>query len=186
MSKRDVIGPGSIVAAHELVGVSGEPVPIPDPDRLVHLQFRRFAGCPICNIHLQSIVRRHDEIAGAGIREIVVFHSTDEELRRYVDDLPFAVVGDPDKALYAEFGVGSAPRAVLDPRAVAPGLVSMARQAIGGIRGQKPLANLHPTGGRLGLPADFLIGSDGRVTACKYGTHANDQWSVDEVLAHAS
>ncbi len=45
-----------------------------------------------------------------------MFHSTDDELRRYVDDLPFAVVGDPDKALYAEFGVGSAPRAVLDPR----------------------------------------------------------------------
>ena len=48
------------------------------------------------------------------------------------------------------------------------------------------MANLHPTGGHLGLPADFLIGSDGRVLACKRGTHANDQWSVDEVLAHAS
>jgi hypothetical protein len=35
------------------------------------------------------------------------------------------------------------------------------------------------------LPADFLIGSDGRVLARKLGTHANDQWSVDEVLAHA-
>jgi hypothetical protein len=47
------------------------------------------------------------------------------------------------------------------------------------------VANLHPTGGRLGLPADFLIDSDGRVLACERGTHANDQWSVDEVLAHA-
>jgi hypothetical protein len=36
------------------------------------------------------------------------------------------------------------------------------------------------------LPADFLIGSDGLVIACKYGDHANDHWSVDEVLAHAS
>ena len=118
MSKGAVAG--SVVAPRELVSVSGDAVPIPDPDRLVHLQFRRFAGCPICNVHLQSIVRRHDEIADADIREVVVFHSTDEELRRYVDDLPFAVVGDPDKLLYAEFGVGSSPRAVLDPRAVAP------------------------------------------------------------------
>ncbi|HYB35725.1 MAG TPA: peroxiredoxin-like family protein [Mycobacterium sp.] len=186
MSKRAVVGLGSVVAPRELVSISGDAVPIPDPDRLVHLQFRRFAGCPICNVHLQSIVRRHDEIADAGIREVVVFHSTDEELRRYVDDLPFAVVGDPDKALYAEFGVGSSPRAVFDPRAVAPILVPVLREDIGRIRRQKPLANLHPTGGRLGLPADFLIGSDGRVIACKHGTHANDQWSVDEVLAHAS
>lgn len=46
----------------ELVAVGGDVVPIPDPERLIHLQFRRFAGCPICNLHLRSIVRRHDEI----------------------------------------------------------------------------------------------------------------------------
>jgi peroxiredoxin len=184
MSKDAVTGVGSVITPRELVTVSGEAVPIPDPDRLVHLQLRRFAGCPICNAHLQSIVRRHDEIADAGIREVVVFHSTDQELRHYVTELPFAVVGDPDKVLYAEFGVGSSVRAVLDPRALAPALVSVVRQSVGAAGGQTPVANLHPTGGHLGLPADFLIGPDGRVLACKRGRHANDQWTVDEVLAH--
>jgi hypothetical protein len=37
----------------------------------------------------------------------------------------------------------------------------------------------------LGLPADFLIGTDGRVLALKDGTDAYDQWSVDELLANA-
>jgi hypothetical protein len=41
---------------------------------------------------------------------VVVFHSIDDELRRHVEDLPFAVVGDPDQALYREFGVRSSPR----------------------------------------------------------------------------
>jgi len=27
---------------------------IPDPGRWVHLQFRRFAGRPVCNLHLQA------------------------------------------------------------------------------------------------------------------------------------
>jgi hypothetical protein len=36
--------------------------------------------------------------------------------------------------------------------------------------------------GSFGLPGDFLIASDGRVIASKYGAHAFDQWSVDEVL----
>jgi peroxiredoxin len=174
MSNDAVIGTGSVITARELTGVSGQAVPIPDPDRLVHLQLRRFAGCPICNVHLQSIVRRHDEIAAAGVREVVVFHSTAEELRQYVGELPFAVVGDPTKALYDEFGVGTSPRSVLHPRALASAL----RNGMGNV-------NMHPTGGHLGLPADFLIGPDGRVLACKRGTHANDQWTVDEVLALA-
>jgi hypothetical protein len=35
------------------------------------------------------------------------------------------------------------------------------------------------------LPADFLISRDGRVLARKYGAHAYDQWSVDELLTLA-
>jgi hypothetical protein len=38
----------------------------------------------------------------------------------------------------------------------------------------------------LGLPADFLIASDGRILAAKYGRHANDQWEVDELLQLAA
>ncbi|BBZ73706.1 alkyl hydroperoxide reductase [Mycobacterium paraseoulense] len=168
-----------MLAPRELTTVSGEAVPIPDPNRLVHLQFRRFAGCPICNLHLQSIVRRHDEIADAGVREVVVFHSTDDELRQYVGDLPFSVIGDPGKRLYAEFGVGSSPRSLVHPRALGPAVLAA------GFRQGVRNTNLHPTGGHLGLPGDFLIGPDGRVLACKRGRHANDQWTVDEVLAYA-
>lgn len=179
MSEEAAIGRDSVLAPRELTTVSGEPVPIPDPDQLVHLQFRRFAGCPICNVHLQSFARRHGEIADAGVREVVVFHSTDDELRQYVGDLPFAVIGDPDKRLYAEFGVGSSPRSLLHPRAMpAAALAAGFRQ---GVRN----TNLHPNGGHLGLPGDFLIGRDGRVLADKRGRHANDQWTVDEVLAYA-
>lgn len=183
MSKAKVIGPGSVVAPRELVTVSGEAVPLPDPDRLVHLQLRRFAGCPICNVHLQAVARRHDEIAAAGIREVAVFHSSDTELRRHGVEFPFAVVGDPDKLLYDEFGVGSSRRAILDPRALAPVVAQQVRRLIRrGAPTPTPMYNSAPTGGRLGLPGDFLIGSDGRVVACKYGTHAYDQWSVDELL----
>jgi hypothetical protein len=36
------------------------------------------------------------------------------------------------------------------------------------------------------MPADFLIASDGAVVARKYGKHADDQWSVDELLRLAT
>lgn len=171
--------PPATVTGLELRSVTGEPVSIPDPERLVHLQFRRFAGCPICNLHLQSMVRRHDEITAAGIREVVLFHSPGDELRRHTADLPFATIADADKRYYRQFGVESSPRALLDPRAWG----TIVRGVTATLRGRFRTPAVRPAGGRLGLPADFLIDPDGSVVAAKYGVHADDQWSVDELLA---
>ena len=44
---------------------------------------------------------------------------------------------------------------------------------------------LRLSGGPLGLPGDFLIAPSGQIKALKYGTHAYDQWSVDELIALA-
>ncbi|MCF2526351.1 peroxiredoxin-like family protein [Yinghuangia soli] len=161
-------------------------VPVPDPDRLVHLQFRRFAGCPVCNLHLQSIVRRHDEITAAGIAEVVVFHSPAEELRGHIAHLPFPVIGDPDRRLYREFGVEATPKSLLRPQAWIPIVRSVIRGIPLVLRGKERLPARQPHGGRTGLPADFLIAPDGRITAAKLGTHVYDQWSVDELLSAAA
>jgi peroxiredoxin len=80
---------------------------------------RLSVGCPICNLHLHSVTARIDEISAAGIREVVVFHSTASELRKYQNDMPFPVIGDPDKTLYRRFGVEASAKAVLNPRALA-------------------------------------------------------------------
>lgn len=173
---------GDVVARHDLVAISGERVPVPDAARLVHLQLRRFAGCPVCSLHLRSVAERHDEIAAAGIREVVVFHSPAEEFLAGEADLPFAVVPDPERRLYTEFGAEPSPRAVLDPRAWAPAARGLSHSVAGFVVKRQPAPAAHPRGGRLGLPADLLIASDGRVLACKYGRHAYDQWSVDELL----
>ncbi|MFI9510474.1 peroxiredoxin-like family protein [Nocardia sp. NPDC052566] len=171
------------VGPRVLVTITDADVPIPDPDRLIHLQFRRFAGCPICNLHLRSIVTRHAEITAANVREVVVFHSSAEELRKYADDLPLDLIADPARTLYREFGVESAPRALLDPRAW-PTIARSIAHTLRDVRAGKPAPPTKAEGGRLGLPADFLIAPDGRVLAAEHGAHADDQWSVDELLAH--
>jgi hypothetical protein len=174
------------VKERSLTAVSGERVAVPDPGRLIHLQFRRFAGCPVCNLHLRSVVRRHREIEDAGVREVVVFHSPAEELLPHTTDLPFAVVADPARRLYAEFGVERSPRALLGPRAWAPIVRAVLTGAWQVARGREHLPATNPHGGRLGLPADFLIAHDGHVLAAKFGDHAYDQWSVDELLELAA
>jgi hypothetical protein len=176
---------GTVIARRALSGIRNQAVSIPQPDRLVHLQFRRFAGCPVCNLHLQSFVRRHDEIANLGICEVVVFHSTAGELLHHESDLPFAAIADPEKRLYRDFGVEASPRALLDPRAWPPIIRAILKSGWDVIRHRRPVPPIWPKGGSLGLPADFLIADDGQVLACKYGLHADDQWSVDQLLSLA-
>ncbi|WP_370012734.1 peroxiredoxin-like family protein [Nocardia cyriacigeorgica] len=169
---------GSRIAPRQLATIDAGTVAVPEPGRLVHVQFRRFAGCPICHVHLRSIVRRYDEITAAGVTEVVVFHSTAEALRRFQADLPFAVVADPQRELYAEFGVESSPVAVAHPRAwLAAARGAAAQRSISGALGRGE--------DHFGRPADFLIDPEGRIVARKYGAHADDQWSVDEIVALA-
>lgn len=166
---------GNLLKHRELLTIHGEPVQVPESERLVHLQFRRYAGCPICNMHLRSVSQRHEEILAAGIREVVVFHSSVETMLEFQGELPFPAIADPDKKLYAEFGVESSLKAVLNPRAPLAGF--RARSVVHSVRGAMGIGEKH-----LGLPADFLIAPDGLVVAAKYGKYASDQWSVDELL----
>lgn len=167
---------GEVLHGHDLVTIHGKPVQIPDPERLVHLQFRRYSGCPVCNLHLQSIAARHDELLAAGITEVVVFHSSAETMLDFQGQLPFAMIADPDKELYAEFGVEKmAPIAALNPRSWLAAGRALTRAP--SLRGATGKGEEH-----LGLPADFLIRSDGQVVAAKYGRYVDDQWSVDALL----
>ena len=166
---------GDVVPTLSLRNIHGVEVNIPDTkSKWVHLQFRRFAACPICNLHLQSFLERYKEIEAAGIHEVVLFHSPSTSLLTYQGKFPFDVVGDPEKKYYAEFGVGSSVFSILDVRAW-PAIIK------GNSAKEKPTGD--PEGGALGLPADFLISPDGKIFTSHYGRHSNDQWTVDELLA---
>lgn len=169
---------GDTVPPFMLQTIHGTAVPV--PSRLAphtHLQFRRFAGCPVCNFHLMTMSRRHAEIQAAGIHQVVLFHSSRDEMLKYQDRLPFDCVADIGKAHYRAFGVEESLRALLNPRILWKGL----RWIVASRRFYDTAEN-----GLLGLPADFLLDARGRVVACHYGTDADDQWETDELLRQAS
>jgi peroxiredoxin len=164
--------PGDVFPATTLESVTGEPIAVPDPNRLVHLQLRRFVDCPICNTHIGALRKRAREIEAAGIKEVIVFHSSPKSIRSYQKDVPFALVGDPRKALYREFGV-EASLAFLTRKSLGAAMRGVAHGHFG----------VRLAGGPFGLPGEFLIAPSGRIKAAKYGTHAYDQWSIDELIA---
>lgn len=164
------------IAPFSLETITGESQTVPDPSRkFTHLQFRRFAGCPICNFHLHTFSKRADDLEAAGIKEVIMFHSSVEEMRKYQDNLPFATVADPKKKFYKQFGVETSWLALLHPKA----MWAAAKGALLGKMGLK-MEN-----GPLGLPADILLDRLGTVVAVKYGSHAYDQWEVSELLEKA-
>src|SRR5262245_4229128 len=168
--------PGDLVPATTLESVTGEPIRLPDPSRLVHLQFRRFVDCPICNTHIAELRRRAREIEAAGIKEVIVFHSSATSIRSYQKNVPFVLVGDPKKDLYKGFSVETSFGFLSSLKALGAWTRGIAHGHFG--------LRSFP-GGPLGLPGDFLIAPSGQIKAVKYGTHAYDQWSVDELIALA-
>lgn len=167
------ISVGDTITRRVVETIHSSHIALPHPAQLTHLQFRRFAGCPMCNLHIRSFVRRNGELVARGIQEVAVFHSSKRSMLEQHVVAPFALIADPAKALYVEFGVETSVLSVLNPMSWLPAVQGLLRHGVSlPERGESPL----------GLPADFLIEKDGRVLACKYGSHAYDQWTVDELL----
>jgi peroxiredoxin len=112
-------------------------------------------------------------LAAAGVQEIAVFHSSSESLRRYHADLPFAIVPDPERRLYALYGLEKGLAALLHPKAMWAGMKGLF---------SAPNNPLDAEGGMMGLPGDFLINADGKIVLARYGSHADDHLVVDDVL----
>ena len=97
LSKRRI--PGERLPPLEFTSILDETVKMPGAD-LLHLQFRRFAGCPVCNLHLKTFARAHQRLRSAGVLTVSFFHSTREQMRRYQGELPFPCVPDPERRWY--------------------------------------------------------------------------------------
>lgn len=145
--------------------------------RLTHLSFRRFAGCPVCNLHLRSFAQGTSRLAEAGVQTVAFFHSSAKLMKPYQGDLPFPTVPDPDRVWYRAFGVERSMLAVAHPQVMVKALIGLVRAP------SNPFAGGTEQGG---LPADFLLDAEGTIVALHYARHADDQWSLDEVLALAS
>jgi hypothetical protein len=139
-----------------------------------HVQFRRFSGCPICNTHIAALRRGKARLDALGIHEVLFFHSSSEDVAAFHGRLPFDAVGDREKRYYRQFGVESSWR-FFSPAVIRASLSSILRGNFG----------LKIAGGPLGLPAEFLVASDGRIKAAHHGTHAYYQWAAGTTLGLA-
>ncbi len=164
---------GTQIKNIELHDIYGNKIHIPQAKHWTHLQFRRYSGCAVCNLHLHSFIARNKELNASNIQEVVIFNSTPERILADLPNCPLNIVSDAEGHLYSEFGVGKAVMAVFNPSVWPAAIRGAAKFGI-----QLPRDNETSWG----LPADFLIDKDGLIAAVHYGKHANDQWSIDRLL----
>lgn len=167
---------GRIIPFRTWKDAQGNEVQLPNAKRWTHLQFRRYSGCAVCNLHLQEFITRQHALLDANIQEVIIFNSTRERILEDLPGCPFPIIADQHKYLYQEFGVGASRLAVLYPSVWLPALRGAVNFGVQLPRDQETMN---------GLPADFLIDCQGKIIAAHYGKHAYDQWSLDTVLALA-
>ncbi len=139
----------------------------------VWLAFFRYASCPLCNLRVRDIIRRHDEFKSKGLKVIGIFQSPLESFDEYVgkQNPPFPLVSDPEEKLYKIYGLEASLGAFLSPRNLAFGLEAA----------KAGFMAVDPDGTKTRIPADFLIGPDGVIRDVFYGEIIADHIPIDRV-----
>lgn len=144
----------------------------------VLLMFFRYASCPMCNLRLHDLAKEYAGLRNRGLAVLALFHSPARAIRAHAGgrQYPFPLVADPEFRLYRMYGVETSwPRLLLS--IVKPGFyVSFFRSLLHGFWGGAAWQMAK-------MPADFLVGPDGRLVAAHYGRDIGDHLTVAQLHA---
>ena len=143
------------------------------------LMFHRYAGCPMCNIRLHDFARRFPEWHERGLEAVAFFHSPPAYINKHAGgkQYPFAIASDPKFRVYRKYGVETSWARLLLSFARSSVYLDLFRARRRGFWGGKPPLQLAK------MPADFLIGPDGRIRIAHYARSINDHLSPLEIGA---
>jgi len=143
-------------------------------DRRILLAFFRYGGCPLCNLRMAFLTGTWTQWSERGLVVIAVFESPRQRLLETVASapVPFPVIPDPSRELYRLYGVSPS--------------------TWGTVRGALRFGVFREAfrrGFRVGradglvtqLPAEFLIGPEGKIQIAYYGRDIGDHLPIEEI-----
>ena len=139
--------------------------------RTAVLAFLRHAGCPFAEATARDLVRAVEQYPD--VQWLAVVHAPQDATDRWCEAVGLRgvhVVSDPDRSLYATWGVGTTPLRHFAGARSLRGVATLARE---GIR------NRHPVGSRWQGAATFAVDADGIVRLAHFPEHAGDLPDLD-------
>ena len=115
-------------------------------------------------------------VAAAGLTTIVFYHSPAEKLAATQDvATPFDLVADPEKQIFAKYGVETGLRGFVSPTVMRDYAKALAAGYAPGL--------FSSDGGVTTNPADFIVDANGQIVFAHYGTQYADSLDATDVLA---
>jgi thioredoxin-dependent peroxiredoxin len=164
----------------ELKSAQGETVSLSKyKGKIILLAFFRFAGCPVCNFRMHSLIENYAKLQQQNIEIIAVFESDNEVLATYIKDanIPFPVIGNHELSLYKKYGVQKSVLKMMNTMFKKEPKQQMKKGAT--LFNEKKYKQ---DGSMTRMPADFLIDSTGKIQIAHYGKFIGDHIPLDEII----
>ena len=144
----------------------------------VLLMFFRYASCPMCNLRLHDLAKEYASLRDRRLAVVAFFHSPTHAIRAHAGgrQYPFPLVADPEFRVYRMYGVETSWPRLLLSIAKPSFYVSFFRSLVHGFWGGMAWQMAK-------MPADFLVGPDGRLVAANYGRDIGDHLTVAQLHA---
>jgi thioredoxin-dependent peroxiredoxin len=173
------LNPGQQAVTFTTTTVQGETISLAQfAGRPLLRMFFRYASCEMCNLRIHDFARSYPRLHERGLEAVAFFHSSAESIstRARKRHYPFHLVADSTFKIYRDYGVETSwPRFLLSmalPSFYVDWVRAMRLGFWGGVHWQMAK-----------MPADFLIGPDGRIVLAHYGRDIGDHLPTSEIEA---
>jgi thioredoxin-dependent peroxiredoxin len=164
----------------EIKSVQGETISIGRyKGKKILLAFFRFAGCPVCNVRIHSLMENYTKLKDQHIEVIAVFESGNELLAGYIKDagIPFPVIGDHELTLYKKYGVQKSVLKMLNTM-----FKKTPKQQMKKGKALFAENKYKQDGSMTRMPADFVIDEKGEIKIVHYGKYIGDHLPLSLIL----
>ncbi len=147
------------------------------------LGFFRNVNCPFCNLRAHQLSKLREAFEANSLQMIFFFESKPELMLKSIfhqDISPIPLIGDPEKKIYATYGVERSTWKFMKTMLTSGASTAMKE----GKKLNLPEEKDKDASSNL-IPADFLIDEEFKVVKAHYGENANDHLSVEEIKAFA-
>jgi thioredoxin-dependent peroxiredoxin len=162
----------------QTIDVFGNPVSLAQfKGKKIYLAFMRFAGCPVCNLRVHTLLKQGNAFKEKNIEVVLIYESSIENMLVYLNDetYPFTFVADPQNSLYNAFGVETSFGKLL--KSLFKGMLDKVK------KGEKLFKKKPVLDGKVTrMEAEFLIDKNGKLLIAHYGSFLGDNVAIDEIL----